>query len=123
MRNLPKFVRIATIPVEDFVAIMDIIEDDSVRKNHWFHLILNDMLVCPATQKKVAYCGYDALISRKNKNNVAYHFNFYSEEGDLFTIDHKIPKSMGGNARDVNNIQPMECFSNWNKSNQLIHTE
>jgi hypothetical protein len=87
----------------------------STRKNHWRHLIISENLVCPATNKVVAYCSYEM-----NKKAESFHYNFYSEEGELFTIDHKIPKSKGGTNR-LDNVQPMLQEPNSDKGSKMIY--
>lgn len=116
-----KYISISKIAVDDFVAIIDklsIYEKISKRKNNWLELIMSGDLICPATNKEVFYCSYDKLVV---KNITTYHFNFYSEDDILFTIDHKIPLSKGGSNFDISNIQPMICFDNWNKKSKLIY--
>ncbi|MCK9576290.1 MAG: HNH endonuclease [Candidatus Pacearchaeota archaeon] len=89
----------------------------SQRKLFWIHLIKNGNLTCPVTGKNVAYCGYDRADYKKGPSS--FHYNFYSEDGDLFTIDHRLPKSQGG-ANSIDNVQPMIAEENWAKSNNLI---
>jgi hypothetical protein len=91
----------------------------SRRKQHWIHLIETNNLVCPATGKKVSYCSYD----RKDTKNSppSFHYNFYSEDDELFSIDHKLPISKGGSITNVDNIQPMIMVENNKKCSQLIY--
>ena len=112
-----KYITIAKISLDDFIDIVEILNDKSKRKRNWVHLILTNQLICPSTNKKVAYCGFDKF-DQKN-GNITFHFNFYDKNGMMFTIDHKLPLSKGGK-NWVDNIQPMICFDNWNKSNKLI---
>ena len=116
---------IAIISTDDFIALIDTLrktEGDTKyskvlkgRKLHWYNLILNSNLICPATNDSVAYCGYDMNI----KNNT-YHFNFYGKNGELFTIDHKMPLSLGGKDH-IQNVQPMIAKDNWEKGSNLIY--
>ena len=88
------------------------------RKYLWIKLIESGNLTCPVTNKKVDYCSYDYI---KSGNLITYHYNFYSIDGELFTIDHKIPISKGGHKSDVSNLQPMIGKENWKKSDKLIY--
>lgn len=116
---------IAIISTDDFIAAIDTlrkIEGDTKyskilkgRKLHWYNLILNSNLICPATNDSVAYCGYDIHI-----HNKTYHFNFYGKNGELFTIDHKMPLSLGGKDH-IHNVQPMIAKDNWEKGSNLIY--
>lgn len=115
---------IATISTDDFIALIDTLRKTEGntkyskilkgRKLHWYNLILNNNLICPATNEYVAYCAYDIHI-----NNNTYHFNFYDKNGELFTIDHKLPLSIGGK-NHIHNVQPMIGDNNWEKGNKLI---
>lgn len=89
----------------------------SWRRTMWYKLIKDNNLTCPATGKTVAYCSYDY-----NKSGKSFHYNFYSEDGELFTLDHKTPKSLGGHKTDYDNIQPMIYKDNFNKGSELIYT-
>ena len=121
---------LAHFPVDDFVAIMDkLVESEGGekrrskfmkgRKSQWYHLIMTDQLVCPASGKKVAICSYD--IMEHKKSEPTFHFNFYTEDWELFTIDHKIPLRHGG-ANHNSNVQPMIGTINWEKGSELIYT-
>ena len=89
----------------------------SYRKMHWKYLIENNMLTCPVTGKVVSYCSLDEDVYCHS-----LHYNFYSEDGEMFTIDHKIPISKGGKKYGFTNIQPMIQFENSKKGNELIYT-
>lgn len=86
----------------------------SKRKRFWRFLINNNELECVATGKVVSYCRLDTTKSG------TLHYNFYSEDGELFTIDHKIPKSKGGKD-NTTNIQPMLQENNTKKGSQMIY--
>ena len=129
-RITPAHESIAKFSVEDFIAIMDKIistenplKPSSVkgRKRHWYNLIMENNLECPVSKKKVAYCSFDILRHANPKVAPSYHFNFYAEDGKMFTIDHKIPLSRGG-TNEFSNIQPMIDEINWEKKDQLIYT-
>ena len=87
----------------------------SKRKYFWLYLIDNNLLQCPATGIMVDHVSYDQHYREKS-----YHYNFRSKDNQLFTIDHKIPKSKGG-PDTVKNIQPMIALINFDKQDQLIY--
>lgn len=105
--------------LQEFVNRFDKVEKISKRKHHWLHLIKTDNLICPASGKSVSYCSYDEVTTKKGI--VTYHYNFYDSDDILFTIDHKMPISKGGSMKALNNVQPMICYENQKKSNQLIY--
>jgi len=110
------------ITLEEFLIEMDTLIKEkretkpkaklSKRKRNWIHLIENGMLVCPASEKLVAYCSYD-----KNMKANSFHYNFYAEDGEMFTIDHKIPKAKGGTGA-LDNVQAMIQRENTKKGTQ-----
>lgn len=107
------------LTLDEYLEDMRILSKErklSFRKKAWIYLIKNNILMCPATKKIVAYCSYDM---RENKKFPTYHYNFYSKDGELFTIDHKTPLSKGGK-NIMNNIQPMIGEINWEKGNKEI---
>jgi hypothetical protein len=123
--KIPEYTTIAIISTDDFIAAMDTIKKSEGevkyskevkgRKLHWYNLISENNLKCPASNDDVAYCGYDI-----HNTNKSFHFNFYNKNGELFTIDHKMPLSLGG--RDhIDNIQPMIGRVNWKKGSKLIY--
>jgi 5-methylcytosine-specific restriction endonuclease McrA len=81
----------------------------SQRKRQWLHMIHANKLTCPVTDLKVAYCSYDRT------DMGTFHYNFYSENGKLFTVDHIIPRSKGGSKMKLKNLQPMIGKYNWRK--------
>lgn len=108
--SVPEYLKLTQFPLEMFVEFFENSKEKvSIRKKHWLYLIKNNMLTCPVTKKKVAYCSYDY---KKNVNS--YHYNFYSEDGDMFTIDHIKPKVKGG-TNSFDNIQPMIAEENFKK--------
>lgn len=130
--NKPNYLVAGEVPVEDFVSIMDTLlnaEPKDIRrskvmkgrKTHWYKLIIDGALICPATGIKVERCRLDIQKHPSPKVEDTYHFNFYSADGKLFTIDHKTPLAQGG--RDVyENVQPMIAEFNWDKGSELIYT-
>jgi len=130
--NKPNYFVAGEVQVDDFVAIMNtllatetnISKKSKVmkgRKMHWYKLIIDGALTCPATGIRVERCRLDIQKHPNPKVEDTYHFNFYSEDGKLFTIDHKTPLAQGG--RDVyENVQPMIAEFNWDKGSELIYT-
>ena len=122
---------LASFPAEDFVAIMDTLiaaePNKSIskimrgRKSHWYHLISSGDVVCPASGKVVSICSYDILENKNPKVQPTYHFNFYTSDWELFTIDHKLPLARGGKDH-CSNVQPMIGEINWDKGSDLIYT-
>jgi 5-methylcytosine-specific restriction endonuclease McrA len=47
------------------------------------------------------------------------HIDVYTEDLYPLTIDHIIPKSLGG-SDNIENLQPMCCLCNWEKGNVLV---
>lgn len=108
-----------TLSLNDYLNMITELRNNrkkvSKRKRFWEHLILTGQLTCPATGLVVTYCQLDRHVKANS-----LHYNFYSECGEFFTIDHKIAKHIGG--KDVvSNIQPMEYHANVHKGHQLIH--
>ncbi len=91
----------------------------SNRKKHWVYLIKNNLLECVVTKELVSYCSYDC---KENKDTTTYHYNFYSEKGELFSIDHKTPIARGGSKTNNNNVQVMLMKPNNEKGCKLIYT-
>ena len=130
--NKPKYFVAGEVPIDDFVSIMDTLfaaEPKDIRRSkvmkgrkaHWYKLVIDGNLTCPVTGLKAEYCRLDIQKHPNPKVEDTYHFNFYSADGDLFTIDHKTPLSQGG--RDIyENVQPMIAEFNWEKGSELIYT-
>lgn len=100
---------------KEFKKITDKLNRVSKRKAWWLKLIDTNKLVCPVTKLKVKYVSYDKLTNHKGLTT--FHYNFYSECGKLFTVDHIIPLSKGGSKNQLENLQPMIAEYNWEKSN------
>lgn len=80
----------------------------SRRKAHWLMLMMEWRLTCPVSWAVVSYFT-------KDYDNVGWsHYNFYSENDELFTIDHIRPLGKGWTHR-IDNIQPMLYVHNFNK--------
>lgn len=105
------------ITLEEFVERMKLIPSKKrrPRKRNWLRLIAANKLTCPTSKLKVSYCSMDI----QGKWKKTYHYNFYSECGQMFTIDHIHPQSKGGAKEDLDNIQPMIDIHNWEKSDRL----
>jgi hypothetical protein len=108
---------IEKLTIEEFVSRMQEIPAHKrrPRKRNWLRLIEANKLTCPTTGLKVAYCSLD----EQGKYKKTYHYNFYSECGQMFTIDHIHPVSKGGPKEALGNIQPMIDIHNWEKSDKL----
>ena len=113
---MAKITHIERLTLEQFVELYEtkIFKVNSKRKMFWYYFIKSNNLTCRVTNKKVAYCSLDM---EKDKS---LHYNFYSEDGELFNIDHKLPKSLGG-TNDIDNVQPMIAEENRKKGSQLIY--
>lgn len=104
------------------LEFLDLLEDLSLkgepisrRKREWHLLIQNNKLTCPISGKKVAYCSYDRKISQNT-----FHWNFYSRDGELFTVDHIIARSQGGASCNIENLQPMLYDYNMEKGKKTM---
>ena len=124
MSNIRKkfaYIQIAKLDIEDFIAITDILllngETVSKRKWQWISMINKGKLTCAATNKPIAYLSYDMTNLPISKRS--YHFNFYTEDDELITVDHVYPKSLGGSEMDVENLQPMIGEYNWAKGSTV----
>ena len=72
------------------------------------------------TNKKTTTKKKNHNIYKNIINIPTFHYNFYSEDDELFSIDHKYPISKGGSKYSVDNIQPMIMLENFKKENKLI---
>ena len=104
------------ISIEEFVLRMQNISHQKrrPRKRNWLRLIKADKLTCPSTGLKVSYCSLDLNTKSNTK-----HYNFYSEDDQMFTIDHIYPVSKGGPKESLDNIQPMIDKYNFEKADKL----
>ncbi len=116
------YIQLARLNVDDFVAITDVLvlndEKVSKRKKQWLSMLNAGKLTCAATDKPVAYLSYD-VTNHKDVTKRSYHFNFYTENDELLTVDHVYPKSLGGSEMDVDNLQPMIGKYNWEKGSTI----
>ena len=103
------FTSLRKLTLDEYLQEVSLLRIRSRRKKQWIKLIRKGRLTCPATGRKVAYCSYD------KSSSGSFHYNFYSDRGELFTIDHIKPTSKGGYKMDVNNLQPMIAQYNWSK--------
>ena len=126
MKKIPTFIQLEKLTLQEFVILIkstfNKIDKDgkpyikiSYRKKFWIHLIETNNLICPITGKKVSYCSYDRQEYKNIINIPTFHYNFYSEDDELFSIDHKYPISKGGSKYSVDNIQPMIMLENFKK--------
>lgn len=107
--------------IEEFVEICKSLPKVSTRKQNWLNLIKEGRLTCPISGLKVAYCSLDVRYVGK-KGSCSYHYNFYTECGQLITIDHIKPKFWAG-GDTIENIQPMISIFNSFKSSKIISNE
>ena len=111
-----EFTEIARHTIYEFLDIVDNMSKVSKRKMFWQHLIKTHNLTCPVSKEEVDHCRYDYCETAKS-----YHYNFYTKDGKLFTIDHCVPKSKGGKDH-TSNIQPMLADINFAKGSNMMHT-
>ena len=112
------FNTIEKLTVLEFVDICSSLKRVSNRKLQWLELIKHNRLECPISNLKVSYVGLDE--NKHRRGTVSYHYNFYSECGKMFTIDHIIPRSKGGKLNHISNIQPMISKYNGFKGDKNI---
>lgn len=102
------------ITIEEYVHDCTLMEKVSKRKIQWLSLIEINKLTCPCTKLKVSHVQFDY-----NPSSNTFHYNFYSKDGQMFTIDHIIPKSKGGSIMGIDNLQPMIDVYNFGKGSKL----
>jgi hypothetical protein len=113
-RKIPtKFLTIKLLSLQEYLIYCNDKKNLTVTQQCWVNLIKNKKLVCPVTNRKVSYVALEEILKR---NKRFQYYNFYSKDGYLFTIDHIIPKSLGGSKRKIENIQPMIWSINLIKS-------
>lgn len=105
-----------------FLKVVNNLNKVSRRKGWWIRMIRANKLVCPVTNLKVKYVSLDANKTYKDPTRATFHYNFYSECGKLFTVDHIIPRSKGGAINDVKNLQPMIAEKIWEKGSDLDYS-
>ena len=66
------------------------------------YTVFRNSLKCAFCDREIVYGILQQTVNLGNNNPIAAHFNFYSEDGMLFTKDHIIPKSKGGKNRNSN---------------------
>lgn len=106
------FKPLAVLDPNDWIPIFERLnaKEKSSRKLNWYTLILEGRLECPISKEVITELRYD--INTKGKT---YHFNFYSDKGNLMTIDHIKPISKGGDLVGSHNVQPMTIKHNEKK--------
>lgn len=113
----PEYISLRRLTLKEYLIEMTLFSKDvSRRKKNWITLIENNNLICPVTGKKVSYCSYDMALTGNT-----FHYNFYSKDGELMNIDHKIPISRGGSKTSHKNIQPMVFRYNCAKGNNMLY--
>jgi hypothetical protein len=85
------------------------------RKLMWLRLIRHggSKLVCPYTSKTPHTIRHD--LRNQKRGGYTFHWNIYSEDGSLLTIDHIIPQSKEGSKTHISNLQVMESAANREK--------
>jgi len=118
-------VSIDKLTLSEFLIKVNTKVNNRKRKNGWrlrawVYFINNNILTCPVSGLVVSYCSLDRVDHVKSEVSSTYHYNFYSQDGQHITVDHKIPKSMGG-SNHFENLQPMLEIENSKKGNDLIY--
>lgn len=115
---MAKFISLEKLTLVEFLQRMNTLDPKKIRnrKLSWIKLIKANKLTCPVTNKTVAYCSLD---EQQNKVK-SRHYNFYSEDGTMMSIDHIIPKSKGGHHTHISNLQPMVEKENWKKGSEIL---
>jgi hypothetical protein len=102
-------------PISTYFTFFENLPEHQQRKRKlwWYQMLKEGRNTCPITFLEVAYFQLDQLT--KNGRVLSSHWNFYSEDGQMFTVDHINPKIKGG-SNDVANLQPMIAQYNHKKS-------
>ncbi len=118
-----EFNTLEVYPIEHFYDVCDAINRISDRKKQWLKMISvgGDKLVCPITKLEATRVHLDIQYYKRGSHS--FHWNFYTECGRMFTVDHIVPKSKGGALNDVDNLQAMIREYNELKSNRDISYE
>lgn len=121
--GLRGFITLEQYPIEHFFDVCDVLKRVSMRKRWWLSLLARggDKLVCPISGLKVARLHLDVQYYKSGK--CSYHWNFYSENGRMFTVDHIHPRSKGGDVMNVENLQAIIGSYNEYKGNRVISYE
>lgn len=108
------------ILLSEFSRLCSEMKKVSKRKLQWLSLIAAGKLTCPVSGLKVHHVRLNKV---PKKRGFSYHWDFYSECGEFFTVDHIHPKSKGGSVMDISNLQPMLWQHNAEKGNKLTTNE
>lgn len=68
---------------------------------------------------KCVKCGIEATQLALGEGRGKLHIDVYTDDFYPLTIDHILPKSLGG-SDNLDNLQPMCCLCNWSKGNGII---
>lgn len=67
---------------------------------------------------KCVQCGIEGTLLAVGIGRNSKHVDVYTDDFYPLTVDHIIPRSLGG-PDHIDNLQPMCCLCNWNKGNGL----
>ena len=67
---------------------------------------------------KCVQCGIEGTQLAVGIGRGGKHVDVYTDDFYPLTVDHRIPKSLGG-PDDLENLQPMCCLCNWSKGNGI----
>lgn len=67
---------------------------------------------------KCVNCGIEATQLALGEGRGQQHWDVYTDDFYPLTVDHIIPKSLGG-SDNLDNLQPMCCLCNWEKGNGI----
>lgn len=68
---------------------------------------------------KCVSCGIEGTQLALGVGRGGKHIDVYTDDFYPLTVDHIIPKSLGG-TNHPNNLQPMCCLCNWAKGNGIV---
>ena len=91
-----------------------IIDGFSIRKNEKYAFFLEQGLKCRCCKRHVEY----VTVSRVKKTGY-YHLSFHLADDTILTIDHIVPKSIGGE-NDSSNFQALCEICNRKKGERII---
>lgn len=93
-----------------------LIDGYKVRNHPKYLFFLKQGLKCRCCKEKVAYV---IVTKESNCKSGFYHLSFYLQDDTLLTIDHIVPKSIGGED-DKSNLQALCKRCNHAKGERII---